>query len=73
MRTPGQKPSFRIEYFETAYGWYWRIKAKNGRKISDGAEGYASEAKVKRAINRFIDLMVDWAAAADLEIVKVDY
>ena len=35
------------------FKWYWRFVAKNGRKIADGGQGYASKANIKRAILEF--------------------
>jgi uncharacterized protein YegP (UPF0339 family) len=34
--------------------WYWRVVARNGRIIADGAQGYASKANVKRAFRNFV-------------------
>jgi uncharacterized protein YegP (UPF0339 family) len=33
-------------------GWYWRLKASNGRVIADGAEAYATRSNVNRAALR---------------------
>ena len=30
--------------------WYWRLKAKNGKVIADGSEGYATASSCRRAI-----------------------
>jgi len=32
--------------------WYWRLKAKNGKTIADGAESYSNRGNVKRACNK---------------------
>ncbi len=34
------------EYWQnsTNKNWYWHLKASNGKKIADGAEGYKNEA-----------------------------
>jgi uncharacterized protein YegP (UPF0339 family) len=41
------------EYFCDDIGeWRWRLKASNGRIISDSGEGYATKGNVKRAIRR---------------------
>lgn len=34
--------------------YYWRIKAPNGKAISDGCQGYASRSGVYRAARRLI-------------------
>ncbi|OZC01453.1 DUF1508 domain-containing protein [Rubricoccus marinus] len=47
----GANPEF--EYFESARNkqWYWRFRAKNGRVVADGSEGYGSRSNVTRAID----------------------
>jgi len=40
--------------------WYWRIRAKNGRIIADGAEGYVSKQNAVRAFKRFLELMAEY-------------
>ena len=30
--------------------WRWRLKARNGRIIADGGEGYASKRNTQRAV-----------------------
>jgi len=37
-------------YADGAGEWRWRLKARNGRIIADGAEGYKSKAGAKRAV-----------------------
>ena len=44
-------------YFEVYEGhythsWYWRIRARNGRIVADGAEAYASAGNCHAAIKR---------------------
>jgi hypothetical protein len=58
----------RFEIYETQnrsgpptdwyYEWRWRLRAKNGKIIADGGEGYSSKAKVRRAINRLWDRLL---------------
>lgn len=38
--------------------WYWRLRARNGRIIADGSEGYASRRGVLRAIQRLNDAFI---------------
>lgn len=44
--------------------WYWRLLAKNGQVIADGAEGYASKGNAKRAARRARELMAKAEIAA---------
>jgi uncharacterized protein YegP (UPF0339 family) len=37
--------------------WYWRLRAKNGRIIADGAEGYTRRSDCCRAVHRVIALL----------------
>ncbi len=32
--------------------FYWRLKARNGRIIADGSQGYASRSNAVRAVRR---------------------
>ena len=34
--------------------WYWHIRARNGRIIADGSEGYDSKGNALRAVKRLI-------------------
>jgi len=50
----------RIEVYRGAReglrtGWYWRLRATNGRVVADGAEGYSSRRNAIRAARR-----VEW-------------
>lgn len=38
-------------YQDLAGGWRWRLVAKNGRIVADGAESYSSRGNVMRALN----------------------
>ena len=38
--------------------WRWRLKARNGKIIADGSEGYASKQNVKRAVDKFYNDML---------------
>lgn len=38
--------------------WRWRLKAANGRKISDSAEGYTSKAGARRAVDTVINTVL---------------
>lgn len=33
-------------------GYFWRLRARNGRIISDGSEGYQRKSQAKKAIKR---------------------
>jgi uncharacterized protein YegP (UPF0339 family) len=47
--------------FEVYYGggglWYWRYRARNGKIIADGAEGYSTCSNATRAARRFVKLI----------------
>ena len=48
----------KIEIYPSGNGeWRWRLRAANGKITADGAEGYASEGKVKRAVRRLFDVL----------------
>jgi uncharacterized protein YegP (UPF0339 family) len=34
--------------------WRWRLRARNGKIIADGAEGYATRGSVRRAAKRLV-------------------
>lgn len=42
----------RFEFYVNWSGWYWRLRAKNGRIVADGAEDYSTRSNVRRAIKR---------------------
>lgn len=42
---------------ENGENWYWRLLATNGRIVADGAEGYSSKSKAKRAALNAHNLM----------------
>ena len=43
-----------IEVYKDKRGeWRWRAKARNGKIIADGAEGYKSKRNVLRALTAF--------------------
>lgn len=52
------------------YKWFWRLRARNGRIVADGAEGYASKAGVRRAVWRLQEAML--YAGRPLDIVEVE-
>ena len=39
--------------------WYWRLVARNGKTVADGAEGYASVSNARRAARRVQKLMAE--------------
>lgn len=47
----------RIEIYSAPDGWRWRLRAANGKITADGAEGYASSGKVRRAVKRLFDVL----------------
>jgi uncharacterized protein YegP (UPF0339 family) len=47
------EPRDKVETYQgTDSGWYWRVKAGNGRVIATGAERFESKANAKRAARR---------------------
>ena len=48
----------RYEYWNTANLWYWRLVARNGRKVAAGGQGFVSEAGVIQAIKDFHENVV---------------
>lgn len=50
------------------YLWYWRLRARNGRIIADGAEAYATRAGVRKAIRR----LTNPANFINIPVVEVD-
>jgi uncharacterized protein YegP (UPF0339 family) len=53
---------------EAQSAWYWRLRARNGRIVADGGEGYASKRGCRRAINNLINYMY----GLPLDIVEVE-
>jgi uncharacterized protein YegP (UPF0339 family) len=45
-----RKPKWTpLEVFQSYRGdWYWGLRARNGRIVADGAEGYSTEAKARQ-------------------------
>lgn len=41
-------------YQDKKKDYRWRARARNGRIVADGSEGYASRSNVYRALNSFI-------------------
>ena len=52
MRTP----KFQV-YPDSKGEFRWRLKAKNGRIIADGAEGYKTRANANRALDTVLDTL----------------
>lgn len=50
--------------------WYWRLRARNGRIVADGAEGYASERNVRQAIERLLRTLDNQCCFAEVRKVK---
>lgn len=62
----------RFEIFQDVNGkWRWNAKFRNGRSAGNGAEPFASERNVRRAIRRFVDeLAFPFELALDIRVVK---
>ncbi len=39
--------------------WYWRLRARNGEIVADGAEGYATRGNALRAARRSQKIMAE--------------
>lgn len=49
-----------IEVYKDHKGEHrWRLVARNGRIIADGAEGYTRKAGAQRAARRFLEIIVN--------------
>lgn len=47
-----------LQIFQSVHGqWYWRFKARNGKSIAVGGEGYKTRAGAQRAFNRLCSLL----------------
>lgn len=56
----GTTKGLRIEvYADRAGEWRWRIIARNGRKVGDSGEGYATKRGAGAAAGRFARAMND--------------
>jgi len=56
-----------VEFYRVGGDWYWRAKAKNGRIVCDGAEGYKRlSGAVRGASVAATSLCFDMAIAAEL-------
>lgn len=64
----------RFEYWEArAGGWWWRLRAANGRIIAAGAEPFSTARAVRRAINLAADTIIAMAVdRGSLRMVHVD-
>jgi uncharacterized protein YegP (UPF0339 family) len=57
----------KVEIFKGVTGvWFWRVRARNGKIVADGAESYANRSSVKRAVKAFLKQM-----AAKAETIKI--
>lgn len=63
----------KFEVYQGKKGlFYWRLKAKNGRIIADGAEGYANRQNARRAVLQLKRGFADhWHAQEIIPIVSV--
>lgn len=63
----------RFEYFcGEAGGWYWRLRAGNGKVVADGSEMYFSASNVRRAIRRVQCALFDRVGSLQLPLVEVE-
>ena len=46
----------KVELYEDSRGeWRWRMKARNGRNIATGGEGFSSKRACEDSVKRVID------------------
>lgn len=48
----------RIEVWKSGKSWYWHFRAKNGRIVSTGGEGFVSKANAIRAAKRVVTVVL---------------
>lgn len=66
------KLQLKMEVWQGASeNWYWRLRARNGKIIADGAEGYKTRAGVKRAARNFLNLILDAELQGGIKIIQV--
>lgn len=73
MKTTKPKKAAKAKYtfiiYESAQdGWFWRCRHRNGHIVADGAEGYASKAKLRRALKNLLGAIHD---VDDFEIIEL--
>ena len=45
----------RVDLYEDTSGlWRWRLRARNGKIVADGAEGYSTRRKAVDALKRLL-------------------
>jgi len=47
----------KLHVYQAEDGWRWRLRARNGRIVADGAEAYVSRSNAVRATVRFTSLL----------------
>lgn len=53
------KPTHKLEVHREPSGFYWRIVAKNGQTVCDGAESYERRGKLARSVRRLLDAITN--------------
>lgn len=53
LKEPAMKTYTFDVYRDVSGQWRWRLKAKNGKIVADGSEGYASRRNARRAALAF--------------------
>ncbi len=66
MPTPTTPPTKFLIYRDKRGQWRWYLRARNGRKIANGGQGYRDKAKCLAAID-----LVRGASAAPVEKAPV--
>ncbi len=58
-------------YEDSAGAWRWRLKARNGRIVADGAQGYSSQWHAERAVASLVDAMLELALVVGKDPAKL--
>lgn len=54
IKRRGANSSMKVRYFQDKRSlWRWSVKARNGKIVCDGSEGYYSRSNAKRAYRHF--------------------
>ena len=60
----------RIEIYKGRDGrWYWRMRARNGRVVADGSQGYARRRGAWHAVRRLV-LLIARGCPIDVEVMR---
>lgn len=61
-----RKPKAAASIYRSREGWRWRVKARNGRKISTSSEGYKRKADLLKSIEQTREALTRFLTAEAL-------